>query len=91
MINPEDCSFSSDINSLSTSDDSLSSTEIIGTSDDNDSFTSSQQHEYRMLQLNMKEITKQQKEITKQLIEKTKQKKILLLIYQLKAQQHHYY
>ena len=87
----EDSSFSSDIDSLSTYDDSLSSTEIIGTSDDNDSFTSSQQHEYRMLQLNMKEVTKQQKEITKQLIEKTKQKKILLLIYQLKAQQHHYY
>ena len=44
-----------------------------------------------MLQLNMEEITKQQKERTKQLIEKTKQKKILLQIYQLKAQQHHYY
>ena len=41
MINSEDCSFSSDIDYLSTSDDSLSSTEIIGTSDDNDSFTSS--------------------------------------------------
>ena len=90
MITSEDCSFSSDIDSLSTSNDTLSSTEIVGTSDDNDSFSTYQQHEYRMLQLNMEEITKKQKEITKQLIEKTKQKKILLQIYQLKTQQYYH-
>ena len=89
MISSEDCSYSSDLDSLSSSNDTLSGTEIIGTSDDNDSFSTTQQHEYRMLQLNMQEITKQQKEITKQLIEKTKQTKILLEIYQLKAQ--HYF
>ena len=42
-----------------------------------------------MLKLNMEEITKQQKEVTKQLIEKTNQKRILLQIYQLKAQCFH--
>ena len=90
-MSSKDSSFISEMDYVSTSTDSLSSTEIIGTSEDSDTFSISQQHEYRMLKLNMEEITKQQKEITKQLIEKTKQKKILLLIYQLKAQQHHYY
>ena len=82
-------SFISEMDYVSTSTNSLSSTEIIGTSKDNDTFSISQQHEYCMLKLNMEEITKKQKEITTQLIEKTKQQKILLQIYQLKAQCFH--
>ena len=88
-MSSEDSSFISEMDYVSTSTDSLSSTEIIGTSKDSDTFSISQQHEYRMLKLNMEEITKQQKEITQQLIEKTKQKRILLQIYQLKAQCFH--
>ena len=88
-MSSEDSSFISEMDYASTSTDSLSSTEIIGTSEDSDTFSISQQHEYRMLKLNMEEITKQQKEITQQLIEKTKQKRILLQIYQLKAQCFH--
>ena len=88
-MSSEDSSFISEMDYASTSTDSLSSTEIIGTSEDSDTFSISQQHEYRMLKLNMEEITKQQKEVTKQLIEKTNQKRILLQIYQLKAQCFH--
>ena len=88
-MSSEDSSFISEMDYASTSTDSLSSTEIIGTSEDSDTFSISQQHEYRMLKLNMEEITKQQKEVTKQLIEKTNQKRLLLQIYQLKAQCFH--
>ena len=88
-MSSEDSSFISEMDYASTSTDSLSSIEIIGTSEDSDTFSISQQHEYRMLKLNMEEITKQQKEVTKQLIEKTNQKRILLQIYQLKAQCFH--
>ena len=88
-MSSEDSSFISEMDYASTSTDSLSSTEIIGTSEDSDTFSISQQHEYRMLKLNMEEITKQQKEVTKQLIEKTNQKRLLLQIYQLKEQCFH--
>ena len=54
-------SFISEMDYVSTSTDSLSSTENIGTSKDNDTFSILQQHEYCMLKLNMEEITKSTK------------------------------